>query len=64
MPDVPVGPARARLENLRTALEAAGIRLLVARRGWDQALWPRAARGFFPFWQDVSGELAALTAAG
>ncbi len=44
---VPVGPVRDRLEAARPALEAAGLRLVMLRRSWDDAVWPHAKAGYF-----------------
>ncbi len=45
----PVGPTAAALARARPKVEAAGLRLTEVRRPWDEALWPLATKGFFPF---------------
>ncbi len=60
---VPVGPARDRIDTLRTELAAVGKSLLELRRRWDQQAWPHARHGFFRFKKhipailDPSGDL-------
>ena len=60
---VPVGPARDRIDALRTELAAVGKSLLELRRRWDQQAWPHARHGFFRFKKhipailDPSGDL-------
>jgi deoxyribodipyrimidine photo-lyase len=44
---VPVGPLRDRLDAARPALAAAGARLAMVRRPWDDLVWPHATAGFF-----------------
>lgn len=44
---VPVGPVRDRLDAAGPALEAAGVRLVMLRRSWDEAVWPHAKAGYF-----------------
>jgi deoxyribodipyrimidine photo-lyase len=46
-PWVPVGPLRDRLDAARPALAAAGVRLTMLRRPWDDLVWPHATAGFF-----------------
>ena len=48
-PYAPVGPAADTLARLAPQLEDQGIALVQCRRSWDDWLWPRAKRGFFPF---------------
>jgi len=47
--DAPVGPVKDRLDLLAPALAADGVRLVRLRRAWDDAAWPHARKGFFPF---------------
>jgi deoxyribodipyrimidine photo-lyase len=47
--DAPVGPVKDRLDALAPALATHGVRLVRLRRAWDDAAWPRATKGFFPF---------------
>jgi hypothetical protein len=46
LPQLPIGPFRARIGQLRPELARAGIRLAVLRRDWDQSLWEFARAGF------------------
>lgn len=48
-----VGPWRAEAQAAEAALGRAGVRLIWIRREWDAAWWPRATRGYFPFWEEV-----------
>jgi deoxyribodipyrimidine photo-lyase len=47
--EAPVGPWRARLDQLDARLGKQGIRLVRVRRSWDSILWPGATHGFFRF---------------
>jgi deoxyribodipyrimidine photo-lyase len=40
-------------------LEAAGLRVAPARRGWDAAFWPHATKGFFAFKTQIPRLIAA-----
>jgi deoxyribodipyrimidine photo-lyase len=59
-PYVPVGPTAHALEAARSAIEAAGLALVMVRRPWDEALWPLATKGFFPFRERSETALRAL----
>ncbi len=59
-PYAPVGPARDQLDRLRPTLEAAGIRIVPIRRAWDEAHWPHATRGYFPFKEKLPKTIAML----
>ncbi len=48
-PEAPVGPVADALDAVEPALDNAGVKLRRARRDWDDAAWPHATRGFFPF---------------
>jgi deoxyribodipyrimidine photo-lyase len=61
---VPVGPAAEWLAELRVALAAAGVGLSQRRRAWDEALWPYATRGFFPFKERLPAALQRLGLTG
>ena len=37
-----------------------GLDLVMVRRPWDEALWPLASRGFFPFRERSEGVLRTL----
>jgi deoxyribodipyrimidine photo-lyase len=52
-PYAPVGPAREALDDLAPALEAEGIALVPALRGFDARAWPHATRGFFKFKEKI-----------
>ena len=43
----PVGPVATALENARSDLTAADIRVLSVRRNFDTVAWPHATKGFF-----------------
>ena len=48
-PEAPVGPVADGLDAIEPALNRAGLRLRRVRRDWDDAAWPYATKGFFPF---------------
>ena len=54
-----VGPCQDESRVIAPALAAAGVKLVWLRRAWDSALWPQAARGYFPFWEAVKKARAA-----
>jgi deoxyribodipyrimidine photo-lyase len=60
----PVGPTAEWLAGLRAPLARAGITLTIPRRAWDDALWPLATRGFFPFKEQVPAALRRLGLGG
>ncbi|WP_245591539.1 FAD-binding domain-containing protein [Brevundimonas bacteroides] len=45
----PVGPTAEALARARPVLAAQGMELVQVRRDWDEAMWPLATKGFFPF---------------
>ena len=47
--EAPVGPSAERLRTVAARLGRAGIPIVRLRRDWDDALWPLATAGFFPF---------------
>jgi deoxyribodipyrimidine photo-lyase len=49
----PVGPVAVALANIAPLLSGEGIALAQVRRSWDEACWPHAKKGFFPFKQQV-----------
>ena len=49
MSHAPVGPVADALAQIEPFLSGEGIALAQARRGWDDAFWPHATKGFFPF---------------
>jgi deoxyribodipyrimidine photo-lyase len=53
MPYAPVGPVQERVASLRAALSSEGVALVTLRRQWDTLAWPHAARGFFPFREQI-----------
>jgi deoxyribodipyrimidine photo-lyase len=59
-PFVPVGATASALARAYPALTAAGLDLVMVRRPWDEALWPLASRGFFPFRERSEGVLRTL----
>jgi deoxyribodipyrimidine photo-lyase len=48
-----VGPARDRLNRLKAKLDGEGVALVQVRRSWDEAAWPHATKGFFPFKETI-----------
>jgi deoxyribodipyrimidine photo-lyase len=56
----PVGPVRDFLDAARPALRAAGVRLVMVRRPWDDAVWPHASAGYFKVKQKIPMILNAL----
>ena len=56
----PVGPTAEALARARPALAAEGIVLVPVRRSWDEALWPLATKGFFPFKERAPAVLRTL----
>lgn len=54
MPYAPVGPVQERMASLRAALSSEGVAFTTLRRQWDTLAWPHAARGFFPFREQIS----------
>ena len=58
-PEAPVGPVAEALAALSGPLAAAGLPLVRVRRPWDDALWPLATKGFFPFRQRSRSVLEA-----
>jgi hypothetical protein len=63
-PFVPVGPARSRLERLRSRLAQEDLRIHQVRRRWDEAFWPQADRGFFRLKKRIGKILRELSIAG
>ena len=61
--DAPVGPIDVSLDLLERELNGRGIVLRRLRRDWDEAAWPHATRGFFPFRKHIPDliERAGLT---
>ena len=53
VPYAPVGPVQERITALRAALVSEGVALTTVRRRWDSVAWPHAARGFFPFREQI-----------
>lgn len=56
----PAGPAAEWLEDVEPALAASGVTLTRIRRGWDDALWPYARKGYFSFKESVPQALLRL----
>ncbi|WP_231680923.1 FAD-binding domain-containing protein [Brevundimonas sp. AAP58] len=56
----PVGPTAEALARARPVLAAEGIALVQVRRRWDEALWPLATKGFFPFKEKAPAVLRTL----
>lgn len=56
----PVGPTAEALGRALPVLAAEGIALVQVRREWDEALWPLATKGFFPFKEKAPTVLRTL----
>lgn len=52
-PYAPAGAVRNRLDRLAVDLGAEGITCSRVLRPWDSRAWPHAARGFFPFREQI-----------
>jgi deoxyribodipyrimidine photo-lyase len=63
-PWAPVGWTAEALPEVAQALRTRGIALHRLRRPWDEAAWPLATRGFFPFRARADGLLAAAQPPG
>lgn len=57
VPYAPVGPVQERMLMLQAALASEAVALTSVRRRWDTLAWPHAARGFFPFREQIPGLL-------
>ena len=53
-----VGPTRDRMLGVEPAFVERGLRWIELRRAGDAAIHAKAMRGFFPFWKEVSREVA------
>ncbi|MES2093232.1 MAG: hypothetical protein V4531_05400 [Actinomycetota bacterium] len=53
VPHAPVGPVQERMRPLEAALASEAVVLTPIRRRWDTLAWPHAARGFFPFREQI-----------
>jgi deoxyribodipyrimidine photo-lyase len=56
----PVGPVRDFLDAARPALAEAGVRVVMLRRPWDEAVWPHATGGFFKVKQKIPALIRRL----
>ncbi len=56
----PVGWVRPRLDDLKSRLAKADIRLCYVTRPWDKAFWPHAGKGFFGLKKQIPAVLAEL----
>ncbi|MFC3101444.1 FAD-binding domain-containing protein [Altererythrobacter lauratis] len=59
-PYAPVGAVADALAALAPVLEAEGVPLRQLRRAWDNAFWPHATKGFFPFKERIPEGLRTL----
>ncbi len=59
-PWVSVGPVRDWLDAAQPALDAAGVRVVMTRRRWDDAVQPHATAGFFKLKKKIPALLRAL----
>jgi deoxyribodipyrimidine photo-lyase len=57
---VPIGPAHDKLTEALPTLQAAGIRLLMIKRRYDELCWPHAASGFFKLKKKIPALLGDL----
>ena len=55
-----VGPVSTALSNAQADLDAAGIRVILARRDFDTVAWPHATKGFFAMKKNVPKILTSL----
>lgn len=53
-----VGPLGDQAAAMEAAVASHGMTLRWCRRGWDEALWPHAQSGFFPFWEKAGARLS------
>jgi deoxyribodipyrimidine photo-lyase len=60
LPWAPVGWVREALDRAASDAAAQGITLHYFRRPWDEACWPHATRGFFPFKAQIPRLIAEL----
>lgn len=49
----PIGPTASALARLSADCAAKGVQVHQIRRSWDEAAWPLATKGFFPFRQHI-----------
>lgn len=59
-PHAPVGWTAEALSEIEAALATKSIRLHRLRRPWDEACWPLAKKGFFPFRERIPELIRAL----
>lgn len=59
-----VGPLADQVDAMEGAMASAGMALRWCRRAWDEALWPHAQSGFFPFWEKVGARLSRARRGG
>ncbi len=59
-PWAPIGWTAPLLEDVAARCAAEGIALHRLRRAWDEACWPLAQRGFFPFRAEIPRLIAEL----
>lgn len=58
-PFAPQGLISAWLGSLESIFNQADVTLLLYRRHWDEAFWPYATKGFFPFKENIPSLLRA-----
>jgi len=59
-----VGPLGEQVGKIEAAITSAGMTVQWCRRAWDEALWPHAYSGFFPFWEKVGARLSRARPGG
>jgi deoxyribodipyrimidine photo-lyase len=52
-PYAPQGPVASWIEKQKHKFESADLSLVIKRRAWDDAFWPHATKGFFPFKEKI-----------
>jgi hypothetical protein len=53
-----IGSLNDELPFISTTVRAAGTKLILLSRAWDEAFRPHARRGYFPFWEKARQEIA------
>ena len=59
-PYAPVGPTADAIARLAPQLAASDLSLATVRRDWDEAFWPHARKGFFPFRERIPALLREI----
>ncbi|MDJ0683753.1 MAG: FAD-binding domain-containing protein [Alphaproteobacteria bacterium] len=59
-PFAPTGPTADSLMEIKEALRAAGVALVISQRRWDQLFYPHSQKGFFKMKAQIPKALGAL----